>query len=188
MTDAITQSLPGTRRAPNGGPRPPQSHLRVWIAWLGLLAYGAVVAVVTLSPTPLDSGYRGAIDKVLAVLHRNGLPERIDYPEVEFAANILMFIPIGFFIGLVLPRMAVWAGILVLPALSGAIEFIQGQLLAERFATVNDMIANTIGGWTGLLAAILIRAIVHARDVKVIARATWDQRHDGGRSAQLHAR
>ena len=169
MTDAITQILPGARRASTRGPRPSQSHLRAWIAWLGLLTYGAVVAAVTMSPTPLDSGYRAAIDKVLAVLHRNGLPERFDYPEVEFAANILMFIPIGFFIGLVLPRLAVWIGIFVVPALSGAIEFIQRQTLAERFATVNDVIANTIGGWSGLLLAVIIRAIIHARDKKVWA-------------------
>lgn len=174
MTDAITQIFLGARRSTSPGPRPPQSHLRAWIAWLGLLAYGAVIAIVTMSPTPLDSGYRGAIDKFLAVLHRNGLPERIDYPEVEFVANILMFIPIGFFIGLVLPRVAVWAGILIVPALSGAIEFIQSQLLTERFATVNDVVANSIGGWSGLVVAVIIRAVIHARDKKVIAGALWD--------------
>ena len=174
MSDAMTQLLRESRRASSNTPRPSKSHLRAWIAWLGLLAYGAVVAAVTMSPTPLDSGYRGTIDKVLALLHRNGLPERFDYPEVEFAANILMFIPIGFFIGLVLPRVAVWAGIFIVPALSGAIEFIQGQLLAERFSTLNDVIANTIGGWIGLLAAIIIRAIVHYRDKKMIAVALWN--------------
>lgn len=174
MSDAPTQVLPGLRAPATRGPRPPKSHLRAWLAWLGLLAYGAVVLAATMSPTPLDSGYRGAIDKVLAVLHRNGLPTRIDYPEVEFGANVLMFIPLGFFIGLVLPRIAVWAGIFIVPALSGAIEFIQGQLLAERFSTLQDVLANSLGGWTGLLIAMIIRAVVHARDEKVVARALWD--------------
>ncbi|GAA2531934.1 hypothetical protein GCM10009860_09700 [Microbacterium mitrae] len=171
MSDAMTQILREPRNTSPNAPRPPKSHLRAWIAWLGLLAYGVVVAAVTMSPTPLDSGYRGAIDKVLAVLHRNGLPESFGYAEVEFAANILMFVPLGFFIGLVLPRVALWAAIFIVPALSGAVEFIQGQLLAERFSTFNDVIANTLGGWLGLLAAVVIRAIVHARDKKVVAGA-----------------
>lgn len=174
MTDAPTQILPGIRAQTSRGPRPPKSHLRAWLAWLGLIAYGSVVIAATMSPTPLDSGYRGAIDKVLAVMHRNGLPERFDYAEVEFTANILMFVPIGFFIGLVLPRVAVWAGIFIVPALSGGIEFVQGQMLAERFATWHDVLANSLGGWVGLLVAMIIRAVVHARDEKVIARALWD--------------
>lgn len=174
MTDAPTQILPGTRSLSSRGPRPPKSHLRGWIAWLGLLAYGGVIVAATLSPTPLDAGYRGTIDEVLALLHRNGLPERFDYAEVEFVANVLMFLPLGFFIGLMLPRVAVWAGLLIVPALSGAIEFLQSMFLAERFATWQDVLANCIGGWVGLLIAITIRLIVHARDKKVVARALWD--------------
>ncbi len=171
MSDSATRLLRGTSAR---AVRPPESRIRAWIAWLGLFVYGVVVAAVTLSPTPLDSGYRGAIDKVLAVLHRNGLPARIDYAEVEFAANVLMFVPIGFFIGLALPRAAMWTGIILLPALSGVIELVQAQLLAERFATLHDVIANSIGGWLGLLVAVILRAIVHRRDQKVIARAVWD--------------
>lgn len=177
MSDAPTQILPGLRPSSSrSSTPPPRSHLRAGLAWFGLFAYGAIVLLATLSPTPLDKGYRGAIDKVLGVLHRNGLPEWFGYGEVEFLANVAMFVPLGFFIGLVLPRVAVWAGLFIVPALSGAIEWIQGQMLAERFATLQDVLANSVGGWIGLFAAMVIRAIVHARDEKVIARALWEAR------------
>lgn len=170
----MTQLLRESRRTTSNTPRPPKSHLRAWLAWLGLLAYGAVVFAATMSPTPLDRGYESAIDKLLSLLHRNGLPERFGYAELEFGANILMFIPLGFFIGLVLPRVAVWAGIFIVPAVSGTIEFVQGQLLAERFSTLQDVLANSLGGWIGLLVAMIIRAVVHARDQKITAVALWE--------------
>ncbi|WP_195907774.1 VanZ family protein [Microbacterium gorillae] len=174
MTDEMTRLLRGGR-AP-AVRRPPKSHLRAWVAGVGLLAYLGVVLAATLSPTPLDKGYGGAIDKVLSVGYRNGLPAWFGYAELEFLANVAMFIPLGFLLGLVLPRRGIWVGILLLPAFSAGVEACQAMFLAARFATIGDVIANSIGGWVGLLAAVIIRALVYARDQKVIARALHDAR------------
>lgn len=173
MSDAITRLLTEAEQRPVLT-RPAKSHLRAWLAALLLLGYAGIVAAATLSPTPLDSGYRGTIDKVLGMLHRNGMPEWFGYAQLEFSANVAMFVPLGFLIALALPWRGVWASFLLVPALSAAIEWAQGQFLAERFASLQDVAANSLGGFLGILLALLVRAMVHARDRKVIARAQWD--------------
>ncbi|MDT0156386.1 VanZ family protein [Microbacterium sp. ARD32] len=175
MTDEITRMLSAAPERP--AVPPAKSRLRASIAIALLLVYVAVVLVMTMSPTPLDRGYESSIDKVLGVLHRNGVPEWFGYSKLEFTANIAMFVPLGFLVGLALPQRIAWLGLLLLPAFSGVIEMTQSLMLAERFATIEDVIANSAGGWIGLLIAFSIRAMVHARDQKVIARAEWELRH-----------
>jgi glycopeptide antibiotics resistance protein len=148
--------------------------MRIGIAVTGLALYAIVVLAATLSPTPLDAGYDAAIERFLGVLHRNGIPEWFGYSKLEFSANIAMFVPLGFLMALALPRKAVWAAILLIPAFSGAIELFQATFLAARFASVLDVVANTAGGYLGAVLAIVLRAIVDARDRKLIARALWD--------------
>jgi VanZ family protein len=135
----------------------------------------ALVLAATLSPTPLDQGYRGAVDKLLGVLHRHGVPEWFGYGKLEFSANIAMFIPIGFLVALILPARVWWISLIICPALSISIELTQGALLSARFASGADVAANSIGGVVGILVAILLRAAVYERDEKIIARALWER-------------
>lgn len=158
---------------PNRAPR--TSGPRHAFAFTGLIAYGVVVLFATMWPTPLDQGYGASIARFLGVLHRNGVPTWFDYPELEFTANVAMFIPLGLFVALALPRRAWWASLLLLPAFSVAIETAQYFLLSARFATVSDVVANTIGGYIGVVVAVVIRAAVYARDERVIARADWER-------------
>lgn len=157
-------------------PKPAPSRLRIGLALTGLLLYLGLVLWATMSPTPLDQGYESSIDRLLAVLHRNGVPEWFGYSKLEFSANILMFFPLGFLLALALPRKAWWAALLLIPALSLGIEMTQSLFLSARFATWEDVAANSIGGYFGAFGAFVIRAAVHARDEKVIARALWDRR------------
>jgi glycopeptide antibiotics resistance protein len=177
VTDEITRLINAAPQRPAA--RPAKSHMRVGIAVTLLLIYVAVIVTMTMSPTPLDRGYESAIDKLLSVLHRNGVPEWFGYSKLEFTANIAMFVPLGFLVGLALPQRVAWLGLLLLPAFSGGIELTQAAMLSQRFATIEDVIANSVGGWIGLLIAFTIRAMVHARDQKVIARAVWDARQVG---------
>jgi glycopeptide antibiotics resistance protein len=158
-----------------GNDRPPKSRFRQGIAAAGLALYGAVVLLVTLSPTPLDRGYERSIDRVLAVLHNHGVPEWFGYSKLEFSANIVMFIPIGVLVTLLLPARAWWLAVLVCPSLSVAIELTQAVALDARVATVRDVVANSFGAFLGIIAAVALTALVHHRDDKVIARAFWDR-------------
>jgi len=148
-----------------------KSRVREWTAFLLLVSYLVVIVLVTLSPTPIDQGYRSGINKVLDVLHRNGIPEWFGYGKLEFSANIAMFIPLGFLIALALPARLWWVALLVVPSLSAAIEIAQGAFLAARFSSAADVAANSIGGFIGIMIAFALRALVYSRDQKVISEA-----------------
>lgn len=149
--------------------------MRHLFAWTGLGLCLAVVLAATLSPTPIDQGYESAIERVLSILHRNGVPEWFGYRWLEFSANIAMFVPLAYFLSLVFPTRFLWLALPLVPALSVALETLQFFVLPARFATVNDVIANTVGGWVGVAAAAATVAAVHARDRRVLQK--WRERN-----------
>jgi glycopeptide antibiotics resistance protein len=154
---------------------PAKSKTRVWLGGLALVAYVIVVLLATMWPSPLDQGYEASIQKFLEVLHRTGVPEWFGYNKLEFSANVLMFVPLGFLTALMLPTKLWWLALVLCPGLSVAIEFTQSALLSSRFATLSDVIANSIGAVIGIFFAVLLRAIVHQRDEKLVARALWER-------------
>jgi glycopeptide antibiotics resistance protein len=147
------------------------SRVRLAICGVLLLFYVGVVLTATMWPTPLDANYEATITRLLEILHRHGIPEWFGYAKLEFSANIAMFVPLGFLLALTLPERAWWVVVIFIPAFSGAIEYTQGQWLDARFASTWDIAANTLGGYVGAVLAGLFRAVVHARDRLVIARA-----------------
>jgi glycopeptide antibiotics resistance protein len=126
-------------------------------------------------PAPIDQGFNGSINRFLDVLHRNGVPPWFGYNKLEFSANILMFLPLGFLVAMILPAHFWWFALVICPALSVTIELTQGALLAARFATVSDVIANSIGALIGILFAIILRALFYRRDQKLIAWVLWER-------------
>lgn len=76
---------------------------------------------------------------------------------INFLGNIVMFIPIGFFTGLLSIRPRWWKGTLWTFALSLFIEI--SQLFACRGTDVDDLILNTLGGLMGYWLFLLFRRI-----------------------------
>lgn len=76
---------------------------------------------------------------------------------VNFLGNILMFIPIGLFAGLLSDRPRWWKGTLWALSLSLFIE--TAQLLVCRGTDVDDLILNTLGGLLGHWLFLLLRRI-----------------------------
>jgi len=153
---------------------PPKSRVRLWLGASVLAGYLSIVLLATMWPTPLDQGYGASIERFLSVLYRNGVPQWFGYNKLEFSANILMFVPLGFLVALLLPRPLWWLAFLICPALSTGIELTQAAALSARFATVIDVISNSLGGAIGAIVAGVLRAIVHERDEKLVARALWE--------------
>lgn len=149
--------------------------MRLLFAASGLGLCLALVLVLTLSPTPIDQGYEGAVERVLSLLHRNGVPVWFGYRWFEFSANVLMFVPVGYFLSLVFPTRFLWLAVPLVPVMSASLETVQLFVLPARFATINDVIANTAGGWTGIALAALTVAAVHVRDRLVLQR--WRERN-----------
>lgn len=123
------------------------------IAAVLLLLYAAAVLVVVMWPSPVDEKARGMLARILKGLHDRHLLEFLGYPQVEFLSNIALFIPLGVLLGLLLGRRIWGLAVLVCFAGSVAIELTQYVFLPARFATVDDVIANTLGALAGALVA-----------------------------------
>jgi len=155
--------MPAGRLPSTSGPR----HAVIGMMALG---YGAFLAFVVFWPSPIDAPVEGLLDRAISELHERGVPTFIDYTFIESFANVLLFIPVGFLFGLIVPLRWWPVALLLGPALSVGIELIQRHLLDARVSTVDDVIANSIGATIGVLIAAIIRAVVRARDEKVIER------------------
>ncbi|MGX1934347.1 VanZ family protein [Microbacterium resistens] len=158
------------------GPPPPRSFARLWVSSVLLAVYTAFVLVVTMWPAPEQLEFDGIATRVLRMLHNIGVPEWFGYDKLEFTANVGMFVPLGFLLGLALPRKGWWLAVILLPAFSGGIEATQGLALENRVSTILDVLANTTGGYIGLLVAMILRAMIHARDRTMIERELWERR------------
>ncbi len=154
--------------------------MRVGLATALFFVYLAFVMWVTMTPSLDGVGVDSVADRVLRVLHRLGMPEAFGYMELEFTANIGMFIPLGFLLGLALPGWGWWLALIILPAYSGAIEWTQGEFLSDRVSDLRDIVSNSLGAWIGTFIAATLRGMVHARDAKVLERARWEERRARG--------
>jgi len=157
------------------GSAPPRSRLRLWLGLIGLASTLLVVLLATLWPTPLDQGYEGAVNRFMSVLYRSGVPLWFGYNKLEFTANIIMFVPIGFLVSLLLPQRIWWLAIIICPAFSVGIEMTQATFLSARFATPLDVASNSIGALIGITVAMILRSLVYQRDQLIISRALWER-------------
>ncbi|GAA4174916.1 VanZ family protein [Gryllotalpicola koreensis] len=127
---------------------------------IGLGATLAAVCALVLAPSHPDVGALWSdIERTAAPLERLGLPSSLMRPGVlEFGSNILMFVPLGLFGALALPRRLWWLVALACFALTCAIETTQLLLLPGRTFDVTDIIGNAAGGLFGAVLAWSARA------------------------------
>jgi VanZ family protein len=111
-----------------------------------------VVAVIVFWPGPPDRNGQVALRGFLNYAHWHGLPRRIDYNLIQNLSNVVMFVPIGLLGALALYRrnylIVIYAGLT-----SGLIESVQ-LILPDRVSSWQDITANSIGAFLGLLCAI----------------------------------
>ncbi len=81
---------------------------------------------------------------------------------VDLAANFLLYVPLGLFVGLRLRGLPTLAWALPVVALSAAIEVVQGSVL-NRSADVTDVLMNWLGGVAGFAAARMLRRLIDSR-------------------------
>jgi hypothetical protein len=149
---------------PSRDPRQRDSGLRTLriTALVLLIAFGVIVTVITLWPGPPDPDGQRALREFLLRAHTHGLPTWITFGRIEFAANIVMFVPIGLFGALVMVRHR-WLVVPIAVAASIAIEVFQSARLAERVGTPRDVIANGLGALVGYLIALLALRVAGRR-------------------------
>ena len=151
------------RSALEGGPPTRagrRSLLPAWLTWTAAAGYAAVLALVTLAPIRLRSDFghyrnnwKPQLVPVwnLVVNLRDG--DRVMATLAGAAGNVALFLPFGFLLPLLAPRMDRWwrtvgAGF----ALSAAIELTQLAFPGLRRPDVNDVLMNTLGAALGFAA------------------------------------
>ena len=140
------------------------SRFRRRLVMFFLVIYAAFVGLITLTPRMPGSGLLDRIVlRFLFELHARGITS-IDFLAIEFAGNILMFLPLGFFAALLIPRKAWWSLLFLGTAFSAFIEFFQSAYLPGRVPEVRDLASNTIGFLMGASFAVSIRLLVSHRD------------------------
>jgi glycopeptide antibiotics resistance protein len=136
------------------------SLLPARVAWAAAGLYAAVLAVVTLAPVRwrpelgrYPSNWRPQLVPLwnLVVQLRHG--DRVLATLGGAAGNVALFLPLGFLLPLLAPRMdRLWRTAGAGFALSAAVELSQVAFPGVRRADVNDVLMNTLGAAIGFLA------------------------------------
>jgi glycopeptide antibiotics resistance protein len=144
------------------------------------VVYVAFVLAVTLYPSTVDKGLHPYLEKVLERLHTHGVPAFVNYNFVEFTANILFFLPVGFLGGLLFTRRLWWISAVLGFLLSCGVETAQALFLPGRVASPRDVVANTTGAVVGALLAGLVRLVIMHRDTLLIRDVLAGRRAEDG--------
>lgn len=136
------------------------------------LAYFAALAGILFWPSPVDRPIDGALMHLIQWLHARGLPQwLVSYRKVEFAANILLFVPFGTIVTLLVHRRFWWLPVVIAAALSGAVELAQGIFLPERVPAWSDIAANTSGAFIGAQMVLVLWFLSRRRALAMARRA-----------------
>lgn len=138
----------------------------VLLAIVGAAVLAGALAIGLL-PTRVDGGVERPIRAFIDSLQAAGAPAWVNYDLVDFVANIGFFVPIGLIAALLLPWRLWWLAIPIGAALSGALELGQALFLPQRYASLTDILANTLGAVVGaLIAAAIIRVRMRRAPVR----------------------
>jgi VanZ family protein len=140
------------------------------------LAYFAALVAIAFWPVRVDQNAGDLLYQLFTWLYRHDAPRWLDYDFLEFSANVILFIPVGLFVVILAGAHRWWLGILAGFVTSCAIEAGQLMFLPSRFATVEDIVANTSGAVLGTVLAAAALAIAHTHERRARAKARIDGR------------
>lgn len=117
--------------------------------------YLAFVAWLTLTPQVDAAQHIWVIYRVLDALHRHGYLLTIDNNEIEFLANIALFVPVGMFLLLLFGTRLWWLALAASFGLTAFIEIAQ-RSIPGRVPDERDLLANGLGAVVGVLIALAL--------------------------------
>jgi VanZ family protein len=123
----------------------------------GVLAVAYTVAVVLIGfwGTPVDAGARPWLDRLIGLLQRHGAPAWFGYDAIESSANVVFFVPLGLLVVLLAGARWWWAGAAAGLLVSCVIETGQALFLPARYASLDDVVTNTLGAVVGALVGVV---------------------------------
>lgn len=113
------------------------------------------ILTVLLWPTPVDRPLYGKLLRAVNRLQDMGL-SGLTYEFLEAAANVALFIPLGFVAARILSPRRWWLAVLLCIVLSAAGELAQDLYLSERIGNARDVILNSAGALIGVVLALLL--------------------------------
>ncbi|MEX2546257.1 MAG: VanZ family protein [Chloroflexota bacterium] len=137
----------------------------VWKTALDVAIIGSLAGMLALTLSSLATGGQGQINLIpfQSLFDSFALGEFwVGIVLVDLAANFLLYVPLGLFVGLRLSGLPTLAWALPVVALSAAIEVVQGSVL-NRSADVTDGVMNWLGGVAGFAAARMLQRLIDSR-------------------------
>lgn len=131
----------------DGWPMPRLSRRQLWVIIL-LAGYVVAAAVILLSPV----SYSGIVGAISTWIWKDLGLFGFGSGWIEFIANILLFLPLGFLLTLLFRHP--WYGALLALGLSVAAELAQ-FVIPSREPALRDILANVVGAALGALLAWL---------------------------------
>jgi glycopeptide antibiotics resistance protein len=158
-TSTDSPARPRSGEAPELTRRPAFRRL----LWAIVVAYAVALALIAFWPTPVDKNLGGSLSTALAWIHDLGGPRWLRYNTVEFLSNIVLFLPIGLFVTALARPGRWWLALLLGLSATVTIELGQHLFLPARFASVYDLLANTLGAALGVALGLAVRFALRNR-------------------------
>jgi len=127
------------------------------------LGYLAVVGWLTLSPQTPDQR-DGPLWQFAVFLDRYPATEWLTFNDLEFLANIALFVPVGLFFVLLVGKRQWWLALGLAIVMTSGIELIQ-QFIPTRVSDVRDIVSNTVGASIGVAITLIVAAARQRRRV-----------------------
>jgi hypothetical protein len=136
--------------------------LRKPLALIALVSYLIVLITTSLWPKPVDGeGFLATITReVLRFTSSYDSLKWIQYNQLEAIANVLLYVPLGIFLVMFWPKAKIWLLALFPALISLLVEVSQRLFLPDRYATLNDVLSNALGGVLGIVIAASIRRMM----------------------------
>ena len=122
-----------------------------------LVAYVAVVGFIVFWPTAEIA--TESVVGIWSVLHDLGAPAWIGPRDVEFATNVMLFVPLSFLGSTFKPRWGWGQWLMVGLAGTMTIELSQMFFLPGRYPRISDVVSDTLGALLGYLLVTLARRV-----------------------------
>jgi glycopeptide antibiotics resistance protein len=119
-----------------------------------------LILLLTLTPNGVSRGNLQLVpfQDLRRTLSHEGL---LRIMLVDIAGNVVLFMPLGFFLPLVLPLLDSWKRILLVScALSISVETAQYLLPIGRVAATTDVLLNALGGVCGYVVLQAVRSVL----------------------------
>lgn len=128
------------------------------LARITLIPYIVGVALIVWLPASMAGKVTGIAFRLARwVSAQTDIPLTTTYTVFEFAANIALFVPLGFLLALGWPHVKGWVIILLGYSATSTVELVQ-TLLPSRYPSLSDVIANTLGTIIGLVLVRMFRS------------------------------